>query len=114
LREIPKTLQARQIGCQVVGDSVHEILLLGVIPEVRKGQNDNRQPGRRLCVDLRGWWHAVGSAWAVVVGALMRRQAHHAVAPIPATARMHAAATSLLVTIRRRLARMGEAVAPTA
>src|SRR5215467_939146 len=54
-----------------------------------------------------------GTAWAVVAGGLSRGQAHHAVAPIPAT-RIIAAAASLLVTIRRRRSRAGDAAVPSA
>src|SRR5215472_18747901 len=62
---------------------------------------------------LAGGGLVIGTAWAVVAGGLSRFQAHHAVAPMPARARMIAAAASLLVTIRRRLCRVGEAAAPT-
>src|SRR6516164_8816841 len=56
----------------------------------------------------------VGTAFAVVAGGVSRGPAHHTVAPIPAAARMIAAAASLLVTIRRRLCRVDDAAAPTA
>src|ERR1700756_3160728 len=58
---------------------------------------------------LAGGGFVVGTAWAVVAGGPSRGKAHQAVAPIPATARMIAAAATLIVTIRRRLSRVGDA-----
>ncbi len=35
--------KSRQIGCQILRDPVREILLLTIVAEVRKGQDDDRQ-----------------------------------------------------------------------
>ena len=48
--------QPRQIGCQIVGDPVREILLFGILAEICEGQDDDRQPGRRLRLDASGRW----------------------------------------------------------
>ena len=45
-RDNEHALDARQIGRQVLGDSVGKILLLRVVAEVRKGQHDDRQARR--------------------------------------------------------------------
>ena len=37
---------ARQIGGQIVGDAVGEILLLRIVAEIGEGQHDDRQPRR--------------------------------------------------------------------
>ena len=41
---------ARQIGRQIVGDAVGEIVLLGIVTQIREGQDDNRQARRRKSV----------------------------------------------------------------
>src|SRR5262245_37085985 len=41
-RDYQHVREPRQIHCQIFGDAVREILLLGVAAEVRKGQDDDR------------------------------------------------------------------------
>jgi hypothetical protein len=45
-RDHEHILEPREIGREVLGDPVREILLLPVVAEVRKGQDDDRQAWR--------------------------------------------------------------------
>jgi len=45
-RDHEHVLEPRQVGCQILGDPVCEILLLPVVAQVRKGQHDHRQAWR--------------------------------------------------------------------
>ena len=45
-RDDEQILKPRQLRCQILGDAVGEILLLGVLAEVRKRQDNDRQARR--------------------------------------------------------------------
>ena len=58
-RDHERAPDARQIGREILGDPVREILLLTVVAEVREGQHDNRQTRRSGGLgDCRNWWDA--------------------------------------------------------
>ena len=49
-RDDQNVVQAGQVGCQIVGNAVSEVLLIATFAEIGKGQDDDRQP---RCDELR-------------------------------------------------------------
>jgi hypothetical protein len=48
-RDDEAIVDAREIGCQIIGNGVSDILLLGIVAEIGKRQHDDGQAmGRRL------------------------------------------------------------------
>src|SRR5215813_3246521 len=63
-RDYETALDPRQIGRQVFGNPVREVLLLPIVAEIGKGQHDNRQSRRDDGLyDRGGGWGFRGFRW---------------------------------------------------
>jgi hypothetical protein len=46
LREMTHVGEPRKVRCQILGDPVREVLLVGVVTEIGEWQHDDREPRR--------------------------------------------------------------------